>query len=48
MTTAIDPISHEVIDLILAGQHHDPHAVLGGAAGAEGPLRPGWAPRSGR
>src|SRR5262249_59166885 len=24
-----EPISHEEIDRILAGQHHDPHAVLG-------------------
>jgi len=34
MTTAgkpsvTDPISHEEIDRILSGQHHDPHAVLG-------------------
>jgi 1,4-alpha-glucan branching enzyme len=24
-----DPIGHDQIDVILAGQHHDPHAVLG-------------------
>ena len=31
-----DPISHEEIDLILAGQHHDPHAVLGAHLGPRG------------
>ena len=36
MTTAVDPISHEVIDRILAGQHHDPHSVLGAHETPEG------------
>jgi 1,4-alpha-glucan branching enzyme len=36
MTTAVDQISHEVIDRILAGQHHDPHSVLGAHETPEG------------
>ena len=36
MTTTVDPISHEVIDRILAGQHHDPHSVLGAHEAPEG------------
>ncbi len=36
MTTTVDPVSHEVIDRILAGQHHDPHAVLGAHAAPDG------------
>jgi 1,4-alpha-glucan branching enzyme len=31
-----DPISHEEIDLILSGQHHNPHSVLGAHHGSRG------------
>ena len=33
MTPTVDPISHDVIDAIIAGRHHDPHAVLGAHQG---------------
>jgi len=33
-----DPISHEEIDRILSGQHHDPHAVLGAHSGPQGTI----------
>src|SRR6266853_5648053 len=33
-----DPISHEEIDRILSGQHHDPHAVLGAHPGPQGTI----------
>ncbi len=38
---AMDPVSHDEIDAILAGQHHNPHAVLGAH-----PLPGGAAPSS--
>ncbi len=31
-----DPVSRETIDAIVAGVHHDPHAVLGAHPGADG------------
>ena len=30
-----DQISHAEIDALVAGAHHDPHAVLGGHPGAD-------------